>query len=356
MFLDNDRVFFASANTVSGFRSYFGEIFNPEQLQKIYIIKGGSGTGKSGMMKKIGAAAKKAGLTVDTFLCSSDPDSLDGVLIREKKIAILDGTFPHTTDPKYPGVVEELVNTGAFWDEEILAAHREEIISLIRDKGSCYKKATQFLKAVGEIALEILWMGARHFKHEKMNRAAVRIADRLFKPEDAFREEIRLVSSLNGGKRESLSTFQSLSKDVTVIQDHCFSAPLFLERIYQAAKESGQSVVKSYSALFPEKPGALYFPKLEACFVVGERDYDAEEKDKLYHYVNMQRFFDLEALKQNKQKLKFAKKCCDALLDGAAESFRDAAALHAKIEAHYKKAMDFTKIDQLTEELIGEIL
>ena len=39
--------YFAAANTESGFFSLFDEVFSPEHLRRIYILKGGPGTGKS---------------------------------------------------------------------------------------------------------------------------------------------------------------------------------------------------------------------------------------------------------------------------------------------------------------------
>ena len=49
--------------------------------------------------------------------CSSDNNSLDGIVIPKLKIAILDGTA-HVVDPVFPGVVDEIINLGQFWDEK----------------------------------------------------------------------------------------------------------------------------------------------------------------------------------------------------------------------------------------------
>ena len=41
----SEKKYFAAANTVDGFVSYYDEIF--VKCSRVYIIKGGSGTGKS---------------------------------------------------------------------------------------------------------------------------------------------------------------------------------------------------------------------------------------------------------------------------------------------------------------------
>ena len=110
------KKFFAAANTSNGFSSLFDEIFAPEKFRRVYILKGGPGTGKSTLMGNIGLIAQSRGYDVEYICCSSDPDSLDGVIITELSVAILDGTSPHITDPVYPGAVERIVNLAEAFD------------------------------------------------------------------------------------------------------------------------------------------------------------------------------------------------------------------------------------------------
>ena len=52
--------FFMGANSPAGFVSLFDDLYNPKGTRRCYIIKGGPGTGKSRLMKKIAAAAETA--------------------------------------------------------------------------------------------------------------------------------------------------------------------------------------------------------------------------------------------------------------------------------------------------------
>ena len=49
--MQNEKKYFASANTEKGFVSYFDEIYGV--LDRVYIIKGGPGTGKSHFIRNI---------------------------------------------------------------------------------------------------------------------------------------------------------------------------------------------------------------------------------------------------------------------------------------------------------------
>ena len=70
--------FFASSNSSEGFKSYYPEVF--ARANRLYVIKGGPGTGKSSLMRRAAAAAEKKGFATEHYFCSSDPSSLDGVL------------------------------------------------------------------------------------------------------------------------------------------------------------------------------------------------------------------------------------------------------------------------------------
>lgn len=84
--------YFLGANGPKGFVSLYREFCSPDSGNFLWVIKGGPGCGKSTFMKKIGKAAEDAGLDVEYVLCSSDPDSLDGVLIPQWHVGYADGT------------------------------------------------------------------------------------------------------------------------------------------------------------------------------------------------------------------------------------------------------------------------
>ena len=88
--------FFLGTTTPAGFKGYFRQLGQEPGMQ-LYLIKSGPGCGKSTMMKQL--AQLSAG-PVQRIHCSSDPDSLDGVVFCDKNAAILDATAPHTLDRK----------------------------------------------------------------------------------------------------------------------------------------------------------------------------------------------------------------------------------------------------------------
>lgn len=355
MFTEQQNMYFASANTSEGFISYFDTVFDPNTLNEIIIIKGGPGTGKSWMMRTIAEAAEKRGNTVERFLCSSDPTSLDGIIIKEKNLAIIDGTAPHTVDPKYPGVVETILNTGIFWNKAVLFANKEKIIPLIQEKNRSYKRAYQFLKATGEIAREVELIGHAALNLKKMNACITRIANKIFKEEQCNKEEIRLVSAFGSKGETSLNSFELASDHIYIIEDQCYTSHTFLEELYKTAKEARQDIVKSYSCLLPNQINALWFPKTRCAFIIGEKDYENELHGKNYHYINMRRFVSGEECKNNKQKLRFGNKCMEMLLNGAQDALSQASNAHKLLETIYISSMDFKSFEKMSNEFLNSL-
>ncbi len=122
------RNYYAGGNTARGFYSLFES--NLQGLERLFILKGGPGTGKSSLMKSIGQEWADKGFNLEYIHCTSDNHSIDGVIIPKLRVGIVDGTTPHVIEPKAPGVIEEYINLGSGWDSKALASKKEEILHL----------------------------------------------------------------------------------------------------------------------------------------------------------------------------------------------------------------------------------
>ena len=175
--------YFVASNSSEGFCSYYDEAFDPKKLYKIFVIKGGSGTGKAFFMKEIAKCAELNGFSVRYIYCSSDADSLDGIIINEQKIAVLDGTSPHVYEPKYIGAVESFVNLADFLDEKILSASRKVIENISSEKKRGFERVYRDLRAFRALSENIEDLVFSCLKLEKMKKYASRFAEGLEKEE-----------------------------------------------------------------------------------------------------------------------------------------------------------------------------
>jgi len=89
----NIKKVFPGGNTSKGFYSFYDQIIT-EDAERIFVVKGGPGVGKSSFMRTIGEQFVNEGYDVEFHYCSSDNRSLDGLVIKKANVALLDGTAP----------------------------------------------------------------------------------------------------------------------------------------------------------------------------------------------------------------------------------------------------------------------
>lgn len=130
---------YSGGNTCLGFYHFY-DTMAAKTVERKIILKGGPGTGKSSFIKSVGEHFA-AGHNLEYHWCSSDPRSLDGLVINDGQICLVDGTRPHIIDPRYPGAIDEIINLGQFWDRKRLADNRREIISITDQIGNFFKLA-----------------------------------------------------------------------------------------------------------------------------------------------------------------------------------------------------------------------
>ena len=339
---------FAAANSGKGFYSFYPHVFDRAELTRRYIIKGGPGTGKSSLMREVAAYAEGRGMSVEYYRCSSDPDSLDGVIL-DGRIALLDGTAPHAMEPRLPGARDEIVNLGEFWDGERLGARYSEIVSLGARKGNCYRKAYRFLSAsmeVSEINRELI---APTLYLEKMKKAARRLL-RDIPTGSGFSLRPGLRNSLGMKGSVRLDTYEKQAKELYVVDDYYESGAIFLSSLIEIAREKECALQVSYQPLMPSLPDAVLFIESGICFVLGEEgEREADGR------INMRRFVDRDRIGEIKTELRANRRLYDGLMQSAIDSLRDAGEVHFELEKIYMSCMDFESLRKFVRSFCQKI-
>ena len=344
--MQNEKRYFASANTDKGFVSYFDEIYGG--LDYVYIIKGGAGTGKSSFIRKIADEAEKRAISVEYFYCSSDPLSLDGIIVEELKVAVIDGTAPHTYDPKIPGVKDRIINLGENWDRAKLNKSYTEICRLTEEKKLLYNNVYNYLSAVGRIEGEISLCNKRLINYEKMQSAVKRLT-KGWKTGSGFYKKIRPIEGISHAGHIIYSTYEQLCENRYVIRDRYGIGGVFIEMLMKVAEQKSLKCVYSPKMLDVGECMAVYFPEVSCSFIIKE-DNGVDKK-----IINMDRFIDIEKFKKNKQKNRFARRCLNSLYEGVQKGFDEIFDAHTKLEKCYITAMDFSKNEKMAEELKREL-
>ena len=344
--MQNEKKYFASANTEKGFVSFFNEIYG--ELDMVYIIKGGPGTGKSSFIRRIADEAENKRYSVEYFYCSADPLSLDGIIIEELNTAIIDGTAPHTYDPRYPGVKDMIIHLGDNWNGEVLQKNSQIICELVNTKSRLYNNVYNYLSAAGRIEAEIKLYNKRAVLYDKMQGAVERLT-KGWKNGKGFSKKLRPVEGISHAGHIIYDTYHNFADNKYVVRDRYSIGSLFMNMILKKAESKGLKVVYSPSFLDTTNLSAIYLPEVSCSFVIGEDD-DLNKKQ-----INMDRFVDADILRKNKQKNRFARRCLNSLYEGVQKGFDEIYDVHTSLEKYYIEAMDFSKNADILKRIRKEI-
>ena len=344
--------YFLGGVTANGFRTHFSEqILRPDFYT--YILKGGPGTGKSTLMKRIAAAFPDEPMSL--YYCSSDEKSLDAVVLEDRKIAVVDGTAPHVFEAKYPLVSQELVNLGACLDKQKMQLAGNAVRQAADENAQWHQRARQYVQAVTALHQDLAQLGSRAILHQKLTGFGERLAKRtLPKPKGrsgsiSFRQLSALTTS---GYRT-----QPLPPDyqVTELMDPLYAASdALLRQLAARASDRGFTVIASENLLFPEPMlEAILLPELRLAFSACSTIRQEQVAGAVH--MHMTRFYQKELLAQRKQRIAFDRKATLALAEEASNAIAKALAVHDQLEAYYIDALDFDRVSRIAEELIEEI-
>ncbi|PLR84721.1 PRK06851 family protein [Bacillus sp. V33-4] len=352
--------YFAGGNTARGFYSLYDS--NLKDLSRLFILKGGPGTGKSTLMKKIGRQWLEKGYNVEYLHCSSDNESIDGVMIPAIKAGIVDGTAPHVIEPKTPGAVEEYVNLGEAWDSRLLLESKQEIVKLSKEISQAFTQAYSTYAEALRIHDDLEKIYIDNIDFEKANSLTNRLIDMFFGtislnkqsavkhrflgaatpkgPVDYIQnltEDIPKRYFIKGRPGSGKSTMlkklaaQAEERGFDVEVYHCGFDPESLDMVI--IREIGISIFDSTAPheYFPSRDGDEIIDMYKAVVAPGTDEIFADEIERV------------------------AKRYKERMLTASSHLAR-AKQFHDELETIYIKAVDFSIVDDFAEKIQADFL
>ncbi|MBE6631702.1 MAG: hypothetical protein E7623_03260 [Ruminococcaceae bacterium] len=299
-------------------------------------------------MKKISAAAKEKGYTVNEIHCSSDPDSLDGLKINELNIGFTDGTAPHTRDPKYPKIRDEIIDLAECIDINKLKESQKEIVELIDEKSLLYKKLYAYLSSAEYLINSERAKNENFVNKEKMLFAIARLLEKY--PEGkCFSTSKMQISAFSMKGTVKFDTYAQFSEKIYNISDKRDISHIFMAMLYEKAKERKERIIFSCRSTSPYELSDILLPDLGIAFINNTDTFDKN--------INLDRFYEKHEPEENLALTsRFIKSCKNTLYDSAEKIFEQIARKHFELEKIYSSAMDFSRSDAICDKLISEIL
>ena len=347
-------VLFAAANSGRGFANFYRDIFGREEIERRYLIKGGPGTGKSTLMRRVAQEAEAQGFSVEYYRCSSDPDSLDAVIIGSR-VAIIDATAPHSMDPELPGARDDIVDLGCFWNSEGLADKLDEIKALAKKKSSCYRGAYRFLSAAMNVQERNREIILPYLRREKMHKY-VRKITRCIPNGDKYELLVGLCNSLGMKGEVHLPTFEKKASKLYLVEDAYGMGGELLAMVSDEAVSKQSRIRVSYCPLNPSCIDAVFFEDSGEAFVI-DKGHSTGER------IGVKRFLDTSASglggevgKSVKREYRLNSRMIRGLIQSASDCLAEAGKYHFELENIYIAQMNFQRLELFSREFCDRVM
>jgi DNA replication protein DnaC len=350
------RNFFPGGNTSCGFYSFYQYIINQDTAKRKICIKGGPGTGKSSLMKNIGNFFVNRGYDIEYHHCSSDNNSLDGVVIKGLEVALIDGTAPHIVDPINPGAVDEILNMGQHWNEEGFKQDRVSIIETNKEIKNTFERAYRFIGASKLIHDDWSNFNKKALNHSKLLLLEEDLKDKIFS---------NSLPKTLGTDRHLFATAFTPNGIVTFIENlsqccnkiHVLNGgpgtgkTEVLNFIYKEALRRGFFIEVYHDPLIPERIEHIIIPELKTAITTSN---EINNKKFTGTQIFMENLVDHSKIDNNE--LVQSKENFYNLLNKGLSIISSAKNLHDELEKYYICNMNFKELDETYEILLNKLL
>ncbi|MFC4322889.1 PRK06851 family protein [Litchfieldia salsa] len=351
--------YYAGGNTAKGFYSLYDSAL--EGLNRLFILKGGPGTGKSTLMKKVGEEIVSKGIDIEFLHCASDNHSIDGIIIPQYKIGIVDGTAPHIIEPKAPGVIEEYINLGVAWNSSKLNENKTEILELNEAISEMFQKAYDSFAASLRAHDDIEEIYISNMDFAEANKLTNELISQFFGEQSLEKGAVVKHRFLGAATPEGAVDFiQNLTEDVKMryfIKGRAGSGKsTMLKKIAAAGKERGFDVEVYHCGFDPNSLDMVIIRELNIAIFDSTAPHEYFPDRESDQIVDMyQRCITNGTDEKFAQEIERTSKAYKDKMKEAISYLAEAKALRDQLEAFYIDSMNFTKVETIQEELLEEI-
>jgi Mrp family chromosome partitioning ATPase len=337
------RYVFASSNTSQGFHTFVPELI--DGLDRVYILKGAAGTGKSTFIRLLGEAMYEQGYEVEFWVSALDGISPDGVYIPQLKAAVVNGSLPSPVDPGFPGSKAEIINLGAYIDKNVVNQQYQKIMQQAEEFRQHHGRAIDAIKGVARIKEEIKRTVARHLNMHKMSLLAEQITADIMKQQAPEKHYFASVVTAEG----MINYLDEISSSCR--KRYIFKGPPgsgksnIIHEVAARIKQHGHWLEYYHSGIDAENIAMVIIPDLQLALIdAGDTEMAVKPGDLI---VDVNICLDDGKIEYNDAKVSENVRNRETLLGTAQNELQEAEEAIKEIKKIYGAAMDFETVDKL---------
>lgn len=346
------RYVFTSSNTSRGFQTFIPELL--EGLKKVYVLKGPAGSGKSTFMRLLGESLFSKGYEVEFWMSALDPVNFEGVYIPQLEVALVNGSLPQPIDPKYPGVVGEIIYFGEYWDKKTVSARGREIVDLVHKIEEKSSKAYNILRNVCEIKENIKKVTSEYLNIGKIQNLIEDLTGKIIEGQSGEKHYFADAVTPDG----AINYIEEISRDCR--KRYIFKGPpgsgksTVINEIARRAREKGYFLEYYHCGLDSESISMVIIRNLQMALIdAGNIELAINPWDIIIDLTTCLDDYDEDLIKT---KMSSSCRIYESLMLEAQEELKNIHQDLKELKKIYSGAMDFEFLDQKREEIIGEII
>ncbi|QAT43102.1 hypothetical protein EQM06_07550 [Aminipila luticellarii] len=323
-------------------------------------------------MRKIGETYLERGEDVDFMHCSSDNNSLDGVVLKNKRIALIDATSPHVVDPINPGAVDQIIHLGDYWNERGIRENKLAVIETNERIKSLFQYAYNYFAAAGKLYDNMAAMYDTAIERAEIYKLTAAVVgnelahkELCLNPGSVKKYFASAITPM--GITNYIKSLINGYKKVYIISNPVGLCATSLLNIFsESVIYRGFDIELYYCPMKPEsKIEHLLVPELGIAFISVNKYHDLEpweiatdeegkHNPEIVH-IDMNDMLDRRKLEKLENLIESNCDSMDKLICDGIGYLKRAKQEHDYLESFYIPNMDFKKIDELRDEIIAKI-
>lgn len=351
--------FYLGAVTPHGYIQHTQQLKNACDGWRTYILKGAPGSGKARFLENLAAELSLHYKNIELIACPSQQNSLDGVILHDIGVNILNGSYPHLAEPETPGVWDYLIPLGDWAEEPSSPIQRREMTRLWEQLRENARQCRRFLEASASLLEDARQIALSHTNLSKIQRFASRFSVREIPPSQFGKgeETLRFLSAFTS---EGILTLEQtpllLCGHITYIRDEYGAASgEVLAALRQEFLAKGFDLITCRCPLFPfTKIDHLFVPELGLGFMT---------QNKLHHLkalpdktIHAQRFTNIEELRKSRARLSWDGKAAREMLSHTCQLLEHSGEIYRRLQSYGQQAASQKQADQQLYQLIRLLL
>ncbi|WP_235857488.1 hypothetical protein [Paenibacillus albiflavus] len=357
--MEKSSHYFARGNTAHGAHFLYKSAF--DGLNKIFVLTGPQGTGKSTVIRNLTNNLLDKGQHVQCFHSPLRPDDLDGIILTESKIGIIDGQVCEGISENEVGEIN-FIDFGEALDNSLILLEHTRMIEDLRGKlASAYSQAYETFLTALRIHDEWEKYYIKSMDFMKADQIAKDLIQELYAGHES--DTLTAPRHLFFGAATPKGAFDFIQSLTAQLERRIFikgrpgsGKSTLLKRLANAAEQKGIEVQVFHCGFDPNSLDMLIFPKLQTAIFDSTApheyfpDRDGDEVLDMYTLT-----MDPGTDEAYAAEIAAIKERYSAKMKEATSFLAEAEAIDSQIKAYYVAATNFSIVEELQQQLQSEL-